>query len=157
MNVRQKLESMLVEKRMPYDLVDHPVAFTAQTTAEMEHISGKKEAKVVMLSVDGMNVMAVVPATHRIDMLKVRYLFGTEDIRLEAEEEFVSIFQDCEPGAMPPFGELYGVPVVVDLSLAENNTIVFNAGTHSEAMRMAYKDYEKIVSPIVGDIAVMIH
>ena len=154
MAVMDRLEQRLWKDRVRYEFFDHPVAHSAQRTAQAEHVPGSKEAKVVVLRADGCNWMAALPATHHVDLLKLKNLLEVQDVAFEDEREFERLFPDCETGAMPPYGHLYGMPVVVDRALAAAGHIVFNAGSHTEAIRMTYDDYLKTANPLVGDFAV---
>src|SRR5262245_27657322 len=152
MSIPTRLKTLLDQQHVRYELIPHSYAVTAQQAAQIEHIPGDKHAKVVMMQADDQMVMAVCPACHRVDLEKFQSLFG-KPVRLAKEWEFRAMFPDCEPGAMPPFGELYDVPVYVDKSLKEANDFVFEAGTHTDAVRMNYADYEKIVQPKVAEFA----
>jgi Ala-tRNA(Pro) deacylase len=134
---------------VPFAVQQHPVAYTAQDVAAAEHIPNQIMAKVVIVSADGTLVMLVLPTTHRVDMTQVSAALGARELYLVDEQEFAAAFPDCEVGAMPPFGNLYGIPVYVDQQLAEDETIVFQAGTHTETIRMRYADYARLVQPIV--------
>jgi len=155
-NIPKRLIDCLDENRISYEILRHPEAITAQRIAETEHVKGRRHAKVVMVKSGAQHLMIVLPAEHLVDLEKVAKVVG-QNVSLESEEEFESIFADCAIGAMPPFGNLYGVPTYVDKSLAEEDYIVFEAGTHTEAIRVSYRDYEKIVKPQVGDLAIKIH
>ena len=155
MNIPKRLIDCLDENKVSYEILRHPEAVTAQRIAEAEHVKGRHHAKVVMLKSGGQHLMAVLPAEHLIDLEKLATFFG-KDVSFESEREFESLFPDCAVGAMPPFGNLYGVPTYVDKSLAEEDYIVFEAGTHTEAIRLSYRDYEKIVKPQVKDLAIKI-
>jgi Ala-tRNA(Pro) deacylase len=154
-NIPKRLIDCLDENKANYEILRHPEAITAQRIAEAEHVKGRHHAKVVMLKSGGQHLMAVLPAEHLIDLEKVATFFG-KDVSFESEQEFESLFPDCAVGAMPPFGNLYGVPTYVDKSLAEEDYIVFEAGTHTEAIKLSYHDYEKIVKPQVEDLAIKI-
>jgi Ala-tRNA(Pro) deacylase len=120
---------------------------SAQRTAEVEHISSKVVAKTVIALADQQMIALVLPASLRIDLDKMREILRAKEIRLAHEAEFTSAFPDCEVGAMPPFGNLYGLPVYVEKRLAEQETIVFPAGTHTETMSLKYADFERLVEP----------
>lgn len=150
MTCREKLEAYLRENRVPYQAQHHPVAFTAQEVAASEHIPGRLLAKVVMVSADGRMVMLAVPAPHRVDLARAATVLGAKDVRIAREAEFSGAFPDCEVGAMPPFGNLYGVPVYVDRSLAEDETILVQAGTHTDTVTLRYADFERLVKPTVA-------
>jgi Ala-tRNA(Pro) deacylase len=151
----KRLIDCLDKNKINYEILRHPEAFTAQRLAEAEHVKGRRHAKVVMVKSGGKHLMVVLPAEHLIDLEKLAKIVG-KDVSLESEGEFESLFPDCAVGAMPPFGNLYGVPTYVDKSLAEEDYIVFEAGTHTEAIRLSYRDYEKIVKPQVKDLAIKI-
>ena len=155
MSIPKRLIDCLDENKVSYEILRHPKAVTAQRIAEAEHVKGRHHAKVVMLKSGGQHLMAVLPAEHLIDLEKLATFVG-KDVSFESEQEFESLFPDCVVGAMPPFGNLYGVPTYVDKSLAEEDYIVFEAGTHTEAIKLSYHDYEKIVKPQVEALAIKI-
>jgi Ala-tRNA(Pro) deacylase len=154
--IPKRLIDCLDENKISYEILRHPEAVTAQRIAEAEHVKGRHHAKVVMVRSGAQHLMIVLPAEHLIDLQKLAKLVG-QDVALESEGEFESLFPDCAVGAMPPFGNLYSVPTYMDKSLAEEDYIVFEAGTHTEAIRLSYRDYEKIVKPRVTDLAIKIH
>jgi Ala-tRNA(Pro) deacylase len=154
-NIPKRLIDCLDENKVNYEILRHPEAVTAQRSAEAEHVKGRHHAKVVMLKSGGQHLMAVLPAEHLIDLENLATFVG-KDVSFESEQEFESLFPDCAVGAMPPFGNLYGVPTYVDKSLAEEDYIVFEAGTHNEAIKLSYHDYEKIVKPQVEALAIKI-
>ena len=147
MTCRERLERYFRENGVRYDVQSHPEVYTAQEVAAVEHIPGRLMAKVVLAMVDGTLAELVLPAPSRIDIPKLKAALNARDARLAREQEFAHVFTDCEVGAMPPFGNLYNVPVIVDRAMAEDPKIVFNAGTHRETMAVAYKDFERLVSP----------
>ena len=149
MECKEKLEAYLNEHQVHFQKQQHERAFSAQRIAESEHISSKRVAKVVVLFVDSQICCCVLPAAYHVDLEKVRAILGARDIRLACEEELGETFSDCEPGSMPPFGNLYGVPVYVDKSLASEETIVFAAGTYTDTMSLKYVDFEHLVQPRV--------
>ena len=153
MDCKTKLEHYLGENKVHFHGMAHPLAYTAQEVAASMHVHGKNLAKVVVVMANSWLVMLVLPATHQIDFARLRDALGTQDIRLAHENEFEEIFPDCDTGAMPPFGNLYGIPVCVDYTLAQDEEIVFQAGTHRETLKIAYKDYARLVKPIVADFA----
>jgi Ala-tRNA(Pro) deacylase len=153
MNGRERLESYLHENGVPFEVEEHPTAYTAQKIAAAEHVPGRMFAKVVMATTDGALMMLVLPAPLVVDVARVSEVIG-EQVRLASESEFATAFADCEPGAMPPFGNLYDVPVYVDRALGQNERIVFQAGTHSVTMSVAYADFERLAGPTVADVAV---
>src|SRR5581483_10120348 len=154
-DIPKRLIDSLNQNRVAYEILHHPEAVTAQRIAQAEHVKGRHHAKVVMLKAGGKRLMAVLPADRQIDLQKVEKLFG-KPASLDKEEEFKTLFPDCAIGAMPPFGNLYGLPTWVDKHLAEQDYIVFEAGTHTDAIKMSYRDYEKIAKPTVEDLSVKI-
>jgi Ala-tRNA(Pro) deacylase len=155
MNIPKQLIDCLEENKVGYETLHHPEAMTAQRIAQAEHVKGRHHAKVVMLKAGEKHLMMVLPADRQIDLERARKIIGMT-VSLDSEKEFKPLFPDCAVGAMPPFGNLYGVPTYVDKSLAGENYIVFEAGTHTDAIKMSYRDYEKIVKPRVEDLAVKI-
>ncbi len=154
MAILAELKELLDEGRVSYEVYNHRSAFTAQETAQALHDSGKQMAKVVILEVDGAFVMAVLPGDRLVDLRKVaRALDAREIVRIANENEFAAVFPGCEVGAMPPFGELFGVPVVVDMRLADRKEIFFNAGNHNQTVRLAYRDYEGLAEPFIADLS----
>jgi Ala-tRNA(Pro) deacylase len=149
---KDRLEAYLREKRVPFEVRHHPRAITAQEVAASEHVPGKMLAKTVMVLADGKMVMLALPAPYQVDMDKAGNVLGVE-VRLAHEEEFENTFPDCEVGAMPPFGNLYEVPVYVEAALAEDKTIVFRAGTHTDTMSVSYADFERLVEPTIAEFA----
>ena len=153
MECRDRLESYLRENRVPFETQHHPRAVTAQEVAATEHVPGKMLAKTVMVLADGQMAMLALPAPHQVDLDKAAAALRAKEARLAEEEEFEDTFPDCEVGAMPPFGNLYGVPVYVEESLTEDETIVFRSGTHTDTMSVGYADFERLVEPIVAEFA----
>jgi Ala-tRNA(Pro) deacylase len=146
----KKLETFLEDNHVPYVALPHAAAFTAQGVAATTHVHGWELAKTVVLKVDDGYVLAVLPAPAHVDLRRFRDQVGAKAVSLATEREFQDLFPGCELGAMPPFGNLYGLPVYVEADLARDKSIVFNAGTHSEAMRMEYADFERLVRPKVA-------
>ncbi|MBI5837551.1 MAG: YbaK/EbsC family protein [Candidatus Eisenbacteria bacterium] len=144
-----RLRAYLDENRVRYVSVSHSQAFTAQEIAASAHVPGKVMAKTVMVKLDGRMAMAVLPANHKVDLDVLRRSSRSHRVELASEADFKILFSDCEPGAMPPFGNLYGLPVYVEESLAENRDIVFNAGSHTEVIQLAYSDFARLVRPEV--------
>lgn len=149
----RKLKIFLDQAGVSYQRIPHGQTFTALETAASAHVAAKELAKSVLVRVDGDLVMAVLPATHSVDLSALRALTHAEVVRLAEEREFEHLFPDCEPGAMPPFGNLYGIPVYVSTALAEDLEIAFNAGSHDELVRLAYADYLRLVNPRVCPIS----
>jgi Ala-tRNA(Pro) deacylase len=149
MSIPKKLENYLFAEHVPYRHLTHRQAYSAQEVAAAQHVPGRMMAKAVMLKSDGDFVMAVLPANRKIDLTDLRAQTGLPNIDLANEWEFAWMFPDCEVGAMSPFGNLYGIPVYVDASLATQSEIAFNAGTHVDVIRMKYQDFERLVRPTV--------
>lgn len=146
----RKLVDYLDQNHVRYVTIDHSQAYTAQEIAAAAHVPGRELAKPVMVKLDGRMVMAVLPASHQIDFRALAREAGAENAQLAEEREFQELFPDSELGAMPPFGNLYDVPVLVDPALEEDEEIAFSAGSHSELLRMAYEDYKRLVKPRVA-------
>jgi len=147
----KKLKEFLDNHHVKYLCVNHSPGYTAQEVAAAAHVSGKQLAKIVMLKVGGKLVMFVLPANEHVNFSSIKEATGTS-ADLASESDFKGKFPECEVGAMPPFGNLYDVPVYVSNHLQDNEQIVFNAGSHSELMKMAYQDFERLVKPKVLDI-----
>lgn len=145
----KKLKIYLDEANIKYLTISHSSAFTSQDIAASAHVSGKEFAKTVMIKIDGVMAMAVLPASFHIDFDTLRKFFGTKFVTLATEPEFKDRFPDCELGAMPPFGNLYGMDVYVAEALTNNKEIAFNAGSHTELIRLSYFDYQRLVKPRV--------
>lgn len=143
----KSLQDYLENQHIPYSTISHGKTYTAQEIAEATHISGKSLAKTVMIKLDGKMVMAVVPAAYRVNFHLMKELTGATKIELAHENEFRELFPDYETGAMPPFGNLYGLDVYVAESLAEEEAIAFNAGTHTDLVKMAFATFAKLVKP----------
>jgi len=155
MPILARLQDYLDTNQVSYTVCTHKQAFTAQEVAAAQHVKGKELAKVVIVKTRARFLMTVLPATHRIDFSKLEAVLQ-EEVSLATEEEFQGLFPGCETGAMPPFGNLYGLPVYVDKALEENQEIVFQAGTHVQTVRMRYQDFKELVKPTVAAFAVHI-
>jgi len=154
MVIAAKLKTFLDEGRIHYHVLKHHRRFTSPEIAQALHVPGQMLAKVVMVKGKGRRlVMAVLPANVMVDLEAFAAATGEAEARLATEEEFRATFPDCEVGAMPPFGNLYDVPVVVDASLTKDREIFFEAGNHDEAIKITYADFERLVHPKVADIA----
>jgi Ala-tRNA(Pro) deacylase len=149
----KRLLDFLNRENVKYVVLNHSPAYTAQEIAASAHVHGKELAKTVMVSVDGKMAMAVTPATRKINFDLLKVAAGTENVELACEKAFRDMFPQCEVGAMPPFGNLYDMPVFASLLLAADPEIVFNAGTHTELVRMSYADFERLAHPKVARIA----
>jgi len=144
-----RLKEYLDDHQVKYATLSHAPAYTAGEIAEEAHISGKELAKTVMVKLDGKLAMAVLPADRKIDFQLLKDATGAGQVELAHEQEFRDRFPDCEVGAMPPFGNLYGMDVYVEEALSWDDVIGFNAGSHSEIVKLAYRDYENLVHPKV--------
>jgi Ala-tRNA(Pro) deacylase len=145
----KSLKEFLDKHNVKYIVISHSPAYTAQGIAALTHIPGKELAKTVMVNMDGSLVMAVLPASFHVDLKRLKVEAMATTVALASESEFKDRFPDCEIGAMPPFGNLYGVEVFADKSLAKDEEIAFNAGSHRELIRLAWEDFEKLVKPKV--------
>jgi Ala-tRNA(Pro) deacylase len=145
----QRLKELLDRYGVHYESIVHLPAYTAQGIAAITHISGKEVAKTVIVKLDGSLALAVVPASNRIDLRLLQAATGVTKAMLASEEEFKNAFPGCETGAMPPFGSLYGLPVLVDETVTYDREIVFNAGSHTELIRLAYEDFARLEGPKV--------
>lgn len=148
-----KVKAFLDGHGVKYITLQHSAAYTAQEIAARAHIPGKELAKTVMVKLDGRMAMAVLPASCRVDFSTLARTTGSEKAELAGEAEFKNLFPECELGAMPPFGNLYGMEVYVARRLAEDEEIAFNAGTHRELFRMRYDDYARLVQPLTVSFA----
>lgn len=147
--IAERVKAFLEQNRVRYDTIYHTLTYTAQTTAEVTHIPGHELAKTVIVNVEGKPAMAVLPASRHVSLADLRRVVGCDDVCLAEEKELRELFPGCELGAMPPLGNLYGIDVYVDASLAEDDTIAFNAGSHTELVRIAFADFERLVEPRV--------
>ena len=148
-----RVKEFLDTNRIFYSTIVHPTSYTAQGTAAYAHVPGSELAKTVVIRVDTQLAMAVLPASAQLDLAAFRKLTNARSVALAAEVEFETRFPDCDLGAMPPFGNLYGIPVYVEEKLTEDDEIAFNAGSHNELVKMRYDDFERVVNPIVGRFA----
>jgi Ala-tRNA(Pro) deacylase len=142
----------LDENNVDYVRIPHELAYTTEDIAELAHTPAMQIAKTVIYYSDGQYGMAVVPGGRMVDMDRLRRVTGGKDVRIAHEHEFAHRFPQCELGAMPPFGHLYGMRVLVDRELAEHEDIVFNGGSHTELIRMPYRDFRRLVHPMVVDL-----
>lgn len=149
-----KIKQFLDENNIKYVTVNHAPAYTAREVAASTLVPRREFAKVIVAKIDGNYAMLVLPANRQVDVEKVRELAGAGKVELASEQEFEQLFQDCEVGAMPPFGNLYDLDVYADEQLKEDEDITFNAGSHTQVMRMAFADYASLVNPTFGDFAI---
>jgi Ala-tRNA(Pro) deacylase len=145
----QRLKEYLNSNNVKYVSIVHSEAYTAQKIAELAHVSGKELAKTVIIKKDGKMAMAVLPASHKIDWDHLKRASGAASIELASEQEFKDMFADCDIGAMPPFGNLYGMEVFVETSLTRDRDIAFNAGSHIELVKLSFEDFSRLVRPKV--------
>jgi Ala-tRNA(Pro) deacylase len=145
----KKLKKFLDDQHIKYQTISHSQAFTAQEVAASAHVPGEELAKTVMVKVGDEMAMAVLPASYQINFSLLEEGTGVSKVELATEGEFQDLFPECEVGAMPPFGNLYGMEVYVTQSLADDEEIAFNAGSHNELIRMSYQDFEALVRPKV--------
>lgn len=151
----KKVKDYLDTNGIKYVTISHSPAYTAMEVAASAHVSGNELAKTVMVKVDGKMTMVVLPASYKIDFGLLKELTGTKKVELAEEDEFTAIFPNCEVGAMPPFGNLYKMEVYVAETLTKDTEIAFAAGFHNELIKLAYKDFENLVQPIVMKISVL--
>jgi Ala-tRNA(Pro) deacylase len=147
--VLKRLTDFLDGHGIRYVVIQHSLAFTAREIAVSSHIPTNAIAKSVVLTIDGIRTMAVLPGSEMVELLLLRDALGATRVELAGEGEFNTLFPDCEIGAMPPFGNLFSLPVIVSDTLAADEEIAFNAGTHRDLVKMAYKDFEQLVHPKV--------
>ncbi len=144
-----KIKDFLDNKNIKYLTIKHSTAYTSQEIAASSHIPGKEMAKTVIVKIDGEMAMVVLPASIQIDFDLLKNATGKKNVKLATEDEFKDKFPGCDIGAMPPFGNLYEMEVYMAKSLTEEKEIAFNAGSHTELIKMAYKDFEQVVKPKV--------
>jgi len=154
MTISKRLKDYLEKNQVSYQAGYHQEVYTAQEIAAVQRVPGKEMAKVVMVKADGKMVMLVLPASYQVDMKKLKAALQCKKVGMAKEKEFEELFPDCEIGAMPPFGNLYNLDVWVDKVLTEDASIVFQAGSHVETLRIKYSDYVRLVNPKVGDFSV---
>jgi Ala-tRNA(Pro) deacylase len=153
MPIPRSIERFLAEQHVPYSVIAHRPAYTAQEEASVAHVPGRQWAKTIACLADGRPVLAVVPAPLRLDLDRLCEITGARSVRLAREPEFEGLYPDCEVGAMPPLGPLYGQPVFVDRALAGVGEIVFEAGSHRDAVRMKYEDFVRVAQPTEANLA----
>lgn len=141
------------ENNVRYKVIQHPLAYTAQEIAAAAHIPGERLAKTVMIKIDGEMAMAVIPAPERVSFEDLVEQTGASKVELASEKEFKELFPDCDLGAMPPFGNLYGIPVYASKNLAEEIEIAFCGGEHGELVRMSFEDFKRLAKPKLLDIS----
>lgn len=147
----ERLDAFLRERTVAYTTHRHPTAYTAHDVAAYERVSPHTFAKVVVVYIDGRMALLMLPADTRADLARLAKVIGAREISLANEREIAEAFPDCEPGAMPPFGTLYGMPVYMDRALADEATLMFQAGTHQDAISMRTSDYIALARPIITE------
>jgi Ala-tRNA(Pro) deacylase len=152
MTISAKIKHYLDENGIDYETAEHPLAYTAMEVAGSQHIPGKQMVKSVIVKSGNEFLMCVLPAIHMVDFDKLKKLLDTDTLHLAEEEELIQLFPDYEVGAEPPFGHLYGLPVYADQILREDEEIVFNAGTHTDVIKLKFSDYHRLVKPVMADI-----
>ena len=153
MPMLRELQAYLDAHQIMYQVLTHPIAYTAQEVARAQHIPGNMMAKVVMVKTeDGAPLMLVLPASHTVDFARLQAVLGVR-AELEQEHEFRDLFPDCKLGAEPPFGHLFNLVTLVDTALTQDNEIVFNAGSHWQTLRMRYEDFARLVRPRTATFA----
>lgn len=149
--MNQRLKAFLDARSVRYVCLHHSPAFSAAEVAASAHVAGRDFAKTIILQIGDEFAMLVLPATRRVLLPELRELLMSDDVKLASEEKMRRLFPDCELGAMPPFGNLYGLRVHVDAALTDEPEIAFNAGTHTDVVKMAYADFEQLVHPSIID------
>ena len=150
----KKLQEFLDSNNVKYQTIAHSVAYTAQEIAAAAEVPGQELAKTIIVRIDGELAMAVLPASYRVDTGLLAEAAGAEKVEIAEEKDFSDLFPGCELGAMPPFGNLYGMKVFVAEKLAADEEICFNAGTHHELIRLKYADFKRLVQPVKAEFAV---
>lgn len=155
MAILKMLKDLFEETKVTYEIFDHALAYTTQEIAARQHVPGDQMAKVVILEVDGKLIMAVITGNQNIDLDTARDNLGAKQVRLAGEDEFAWRFPGCDNGAMPPFGNLFGLRVIVDPALAKDEFIYFNAGNHVQTVRLRYQDFLALVKPQIARLTDM--
>ena len=153
MAIPEKIKDYLLENALSYRHKTHPVAYTSLETAAVDHVPGRELAKTVVVKSDGSLVLAVLPADCVIKMEALKREIGSKSLVLASENEFVWHFPSCQPGAMPPFGKLFGLPLYCDRALAAQLEIEFNAGSHTDTIRMEFSEFERLEAPVILEFA----
>lgn len=153
MAILRSLQRLLDDNHVHYEVHTHPIAYTARETAAVDRVAPSEMAKVLVLRGHDHLLMAVLPASHTLDIDRLRKTVGDAQLRLASEREFVDAFPACEPGAIPPFGELFDLPLWVDDSLGRERETVFNGGNHRETVHLAYQDYVRLAKPHFGQFS----
>ncbi len=152
MAISSKVKEYLDKEGVKYEVAEHPLAYTATEIAGSQHVPGKQMIKSVIVKCDGEFVMCVLPAIHLIDFEKLKVTTGAKDLKLADEHDIAKLFPDYEIGAEPPFGQLYGLKVFADKLLEEDSEIVFNAGTHTDVVKIKFEDFKRLTNPVIAEI-----
>lgn len=150
----RRVQDLLASNNVSYRAIKHNPVFTAQEVAQSTHVPGKYMAKTLVVCIDGHLALAVVPATKRLDLTLLRSQAAAKEVRLADESEFEECFGECEVGTAPPFGNLFGIRTFVDLGMAMQEEIAFNAGTHTDVIIMRFCDFSELVKPLMVQIAI---
>ena len=148
-----QLKKYLQDNGVYYGVVSHKPAYTAQRTAAVAHVHGREFAKTIVVKIDGICALAVLPSNEYVDLDALAFAFQAKKVELASEEDFVRLFPECEPGAMPPFGNLYGMKTYVSKDLTDKESIAFNAGSHTELIQIRFEDYKQLVDPMILEFA----
>ena len=154
MSISQKIKSYLEKEQVSYEVLEHPLAYTAMEIAGSQHVPGREVIKAVIIKSNGQFIMCILPAIHYLDLEKIKSFTGIDDIKLASEGDIAKLFPEYEVGAEPPFGHLYGLKLIMDQILQEDDEVVFNAGTHTDMIRMKLADFIRLAKPIIADIGV---
>ena len=152
MAISTKIKEYLEKEGVQFEVAEHPLAYTATEVAGSQHVPGKQMVKSVIVKTGGNFLMCVLPAIHLVDFEKLKKIIGSEELKLADESELEELFPDYELGAEPPFGHLYGLKVYAEKLLDEDEEIVFNAGTHTDVVKMRYDDFKRLVNPTIAEI-----
>jgi len=150
-----KLQPYLDRMGIHYQMLRHDTTYSAQGLARAEHISGHRVIKPVLVQADGQFVLCAVPASSRVDLDELQRQLGVSEMKLADEQAMARVFEDCELGAEPPIGAIFGLPTVMDDSLTKQDNVTFQAGSHVEAITMAMADYRRIAQPGIAHFAKM--
>lgn len=151
-----RLVDLLHESKVHYEILRHFEAFTSPECAELEHVKGRFHAKVVIVKCGGRHLMMVLPTDHMIDMEKLESVLH-KPVVIDSEDDLQALFPDCSLGKMPPFGKLYGMPTYIDKTLTDKETIVFEAGSHTDAIKMKMADYLRLAEGEIMDFSMKLH
>jgi Ala-tRNA(Pro) deacylase len=156
MTVVHKLKAYLDRENIDYQILEHSLAYTAMEIAGSQHVPGRQVVKSVIVKAENKFIMCILPAIHYIDLYKLQDILKTKEISLASEQEISKLFPEFEMGAEPPFGNLYNLPIYADKALEVDEGIVFNAGTHTDMIKMKWSDYARLAKPILADLGIHI-